>query len=267
MIDPVTRACRPAVLGLVGFHIAYKTGRQVSPTNIFEFKEWLWATFEHVDNVPETSPPPPPPPGGYSFNDGTNNPAKPTLKGYWPANAWKPFDPTKPFPTTPNQVVRVNAVPPPTQALNAQVQGMPGIKNTVWQFYQLINTQWPTTGDPIAINDPSTNRDAYPAGCGTPTPAPPVDPPPIATPSEGVANITMETYFQKPGIFRLFGTSCMHCHYQAAQTDFSWVLVDAAWPRNRAAGVPSPPQRRLARFPTAPPTPTRTSTRARRSHP
>ena len=60
-------------------------------------------------------------------------------------------------------------------------------------------------------------------------------------PPDAVANVTMETYFQgrkgtKPnpaqnriGI-RIFGTSCLHCHYQASQYDFSWMLADQAWP-------------------------------------
>ena len=53
VIDPGTNRCREAPMGLVGLHIAHK----VSP-----FTEWVWATFEQEDNVPETMPPPAPPP-------------------------------------------------------------------------------------------------------------------------------------------------------------------------------------------------------------
>lgn len=241
VLDPGSSQCRQATLGLVGLHIAHKTA---------PFQQWVWSTFEQVDNIPESTPPPTPPPGGYSFNNGTTSP--PTPLGYAPADAWKPFDPTKPFPTTPNQVTRINAVPPSTVSLNGIVQGLPGIQGTVWQYYRLINTQWPIDPSlPVVVNDPGTANDAYPQGSGNPTPDAQESP---TSPREGVANITMETYFQKAKpFFKTFGSSCMHCHYQAAQTDFSWVVVDMAYPRNPQAGNPTPTQRRLARPPTAPP--------------
>ena len=36
--------CRPAKVGLVGFHIAHKT---------YYAPQWVWSTFEHVENVPK----------------------------------------------------------------------------------------------------------------------------------------------------------------------------------------------------------------------
>ena len=239
VIDPGGSQCRQTNVGLVGLHIAHKT----SP-----FVQWVWSTFEHVDNVPESTPAPP---GGYSFNNGMATPV-PNAFGYWPANAWRPLDATKPLPTTPTQVIRINPVPPSTHSLNMIVQGLAGIQGTVWQYYKLINTQWPIDPQlPVIVNNPGTANDAYPQGSGNPTPDAQESP---GSPNEGVANITMETYFQKvfPPL-KLFGSSCMHCHYQAAQTDFSWVIVDMAYPRNPQAGTPTPVQRKLARPPTLPP--------------
>ena len=64
--NPQTQACTPATVLLVGLHIAHK---------IDPFTEWVWSTFEQVDNVPpDISPKPPAPPNGYSFNNGTANP-------------------------------------------------------------------------------------------------------------------------------------------------------------------------------------------------
>ena len=39
----IAESCHKAVLGLVGMHIAHKTKND---------PQWLWSTFEHVDNVP-----------------------------------------------------------------------------------------------------------------------------------------------------------------------------------------------------------------------
>src|SRR6185503_9506855 len=66
--DAQRQSCSPATVLLVGLHIAHK----VDP-----FTEWVWSTFEQIDNVPpdpDASPKPTPPPSGYSFNNGTGNP-------------------------------------------------------------------------------------------------------------------------------------------------------------------------------------------------
>lgn len=262
--------CYETKLGLVGLHIAHKSG---------PFKEWIWSTFEQEDSVPEyiyqdpqPNPTPPPPPGGYSFYDITK-PAPPKSSGYFPLSARNPLDPTKPLPTRPTQVARVNPIATLTQQMNAKVRVMDKIKNTVWAHYKLIETQWPTNvTSPVVINNPNTGEDHYPLGCGNPTPPSGVDPPPPPPePGDRVANLTMESYFQvknpnftnrQPGPYQgvnIFGSSCMHCHYQAAQTDFSWVLPDMAWDpnsgsRNPSFGVASATQRKMVRSPTLRPT-------------
>jgi hypothetical protein len=276
--------CFETKLGLVGLHIAHKSG---------PFKEWIWSTFEQEDSVPEyiyqqpqPNPPPPPPPGGYSFYDITKPPPAKT-RGYDPPAAKNPLDPRKPLPTRPTQVARVNPIAALTQQMNAKVRVMDKIKNTVWEHYKLIETQWPrNVTSPVVVNNPNTGEDHYPQGSGDPTPPSGVDPPPPPTePGDRVANVTMETYFQvkNPNFTNLqtgvniFGSSCMHCHYQAAQTDFSWVLPDMAWDpntgsRNPSAGVESAKQRKLVRSPTlrplqSGPMPRRTRTRSRQRTP
>lgn len=56
--DPQKGTCRMARVGLVGLHFVYKTPSR---------PQWIWSTFEHVDNVPE---PPPHPGRSYTFNNG-----------------------------------------------------------------------------------------------------------------------------------------------------------------------------------------------------
>ena len=58
-----------ADMGLVGFHIVHK---------LHQFPEWIWSTFEQVDNIergPGAGPDTP-----ISFNNGTNSP--PTVGGF-----------------------------------------------------------------------------------------------------------------------------------------------------------------------------------------
>ena len=197
LVDPQTKAAQYQKMGLVGFHIAHKT----SP-----FKEWVWSTFEHVDNV--TAPTGTTP----SYNNGTSSPATPNG-----------FDTQAPlflgtFIASPvsQQVTRVNPIftTPAMQStadLNAAFQNL--LAGTVWQNYQLISTQWPTQPAQFKFPGAGPTAGKYPGDCGLPFP------------STGIANTVVETYDQAPTTL-LTGNSCMSCHYQAARADFSWVLQD-----------------------------------------
>ena len=44
VLDPVTNTCKLQKMGLVGLHIVQKT--PIRP-------QWVWSSFEHIDNVPE----------------------------------------------------------------------------------------------------------------------------------------------------------------------------------------------------------------------
>jgi len=58
--DPNTGLCSQMLVGLVGIHIVQKT-----PTR----PQWIWSSFEQVDNVPPALSGGP---GPYAFNDGTS---------------------------------------------------------------------------------------------------------------------------------------------------------------------------------------------------
>jgi len=204
--NPQTNACSPPrTVLLVGLHIAHK----VDP-----FTEWVWSTFEQVDNVPADSdvvPKPQAPPDGYSFNNGTGVPE--TIGGYDYRPPLTPSASPKPV-----QVTRLNPIPstPPGQStrdFNTYYQNL--LKGTVWQFYELIATQWPFNPG-IGPDNPfqlMQNGGVYPQNAGT------------AFPVNGVVNTTMETYFQSNNdAAGAGGNSCMSCHYRAGQSDFSWGL-------------------------------------------
>src|SRR5262249_205537 len=59
--DPMSGTCQEATVGLVGLHIVRKT--TTSP-------QWIWASFEHVSNVPSQGEPPA---ASYVFNDGSGS--------------------------------------------------------------------------------------------------------------------------------------------------------------------------------------------------
>jgi hypothetical protein len=204
--NPGTQTCTQTQVLLVGLHIAHK----VDP-----FSEWVWSSFEQVDNVPPDgtmSPKPSPPPNGYSFNNGTDNPK--TVNGYNYKPPQAPSVQPTPLPTpSPVQVTRVNPIPDTPQGastrdVNAFYQQL--LKGTVWQYYQLVITQWPFNPGPLV---PIEQGGVYPQGAGG------------AFPVYGAVNTTMETYFQAQNdAAGAGGNSCMSCHYRAGQSDFSWGL-------------------------------------------
>jgi hypothetical protein len=196
-----TQKCTQALMGLVGFHIAQKT----SP-----FTEWIWSTFEQVDNVPPKVDNVP-----SSFNNGTDNPSTGT-QGFanrptYTAPGQLPANPT------PVQVNRINPIPTtPAGASTVDVNALFHAalpKNSPWQYYQLVITQWPS--NPGQFKAPA-NRGVYPADAGG------------AFPVDGATNVALETYFQAAGTATgAFGNSCMSCHFNAGngQRDFSWGLA------------------------------------------
>jgi hypothetical protein len=205
LVDPVTKQAQYQKMALVAFHIAHKTA---------PFSEWVWSTFEQIDNVQAPHGVTP------SYNNGTGPPQP------------NGFDHKPPFFTTsfqqgpqPVQVSRVNPIPTTpasfsTVELNASFQSL--VAGTIWKNYQLIATQWPTQPSQFKLpGSVAPNNGKYPGDCGVPFP------------SDSVANTVVETYTQIPT--PAFGNSCMSCHYLTARTDFSWVLGD----RNHPPVTPS----------------------------
>jgi hypothetical protein len=130
VVDPSSGQCSERLLGLVGLHIVIKTA---------QLPQWLWATFEHVDNAPDQSTGPV---AGrqYNFFDtkcGANCPPvnTPPAKGS----------------QKPTQVVRVVPVDSVAASKNAVFQ--PALKtlraDNVWQYYMLVNAQWAGTRENI----------------------------------------------------------------------------------------------------------------------
>lgn len=189
VMDPATGNCSRKTVGLVGLHIVQKTATR---------PQWIWTTFEQVDNVASGTPGNTP-----TFNDGTS-------KTMPPVNPYK-IDPlTLPTPP-PFNVVRVKPIHPSTQKTNGDYQSLAAIEQSPLRFYQLVMTQWPTT--PSAPSIDGTPAHTFP-GAGNDTTA--------------FANTTLETFDQ--GNIR---TGCMNCHNMTrTQTDFLWTLSDHAFPPN-----------------------------------
>jgi hypothetical protein len=150
-VIPLTGEPYTANFGLVGMHIAVRT--ESSPT-------WVWTTFEQVDNT--------------SVNDLATdsrgrplrptffNPANPTIpvntlapKNAAPVRQYNPATGKDDGPevftswteadtTNPTQATMVLPVPKATAALNRQVQAALKDLGSVFQYYELIGTQWPS---------------------------------------------------------------------------------------------------------------------------
>jgi hypothetical protein len=191
-------------VALVGLHIVAKTKTS---------RQWIWSTFEHVDNVPRISSEPTKPQGvPFSFNNG-DGPS--TLD---PATPPPPITPMN-FKTDPHpmQVIRKHKISDGVMDTNRKYWDLTGIKDTLWQNYMLVLTQWPTTGNPAGPTNP-----------GEPFPGR----------NSNLVNTSMETYLQDANANGNF-PSCMGCHGRsnAKGRDFVWfVTFDAFRPGVRAPG-------------------------------
>jgi hypothetical protein len=149
ILDPATNKCEPHLVGLVGLHIVMKTE---------QLPQWLWATFEQVDNAPDHGATVP---AGTKYN--FNNPACTDCK----VNA-----PPGPGDQTPTQVERV--VPVDSLAASNNTLYQAALKtlraDNVWQYYMLVNAQWGASATPVGV----PNQPKF------------------------LANATLETYLQDP---------------------------------------------------------------------
>lgn len=178
LVDRVTRESVKKTMGLVGLHIVCKTASR---------PQWIWSTFEHVDNVKVG----PNAPVGMAptFNNPKEPQDGPGVNILHPRIT--PKNPPEMDPQ-PVQVVRMNPIRASTQRTNSLYQNHALVKDTVWKYYELVGTQWPTRPKE--------------AGLGAPEPM------------NKVANVTLETGTG----FQMI--SCMYCHESARQTDLMWML-------------------------------------------
>jgi hypothetical protein len=239
-VVPLTGPTYSADFGLVGMHIAVRT--QSSPT-------WIWATFEQVDNVSandlehDTK--------GRSRRPSFYNSDNPTqaINQLAPKNSnpVQQYDPAtgkdtgpavntswdESLTTEPTQATRVMPVPRATAELNGEVQAILGKQGSVFQYYELIGTQWPAVPSyPAFSNGVATQPDGRLL---------PSSPESILYKVPGkivplyLVNSTMETFFQNgnqpagplaaddrlpPGELAdpnvVFSTeSCVGCHFSA----------------------------------------------------
>jgi len=197
-------ACSKQTVGLVGLHIGHKTNSGA---------QWLWSTFEHVDNVPTQADI-----AGGMLKASYNYYNPKCTAADCPANQVppRPWNPTL-VSSFHSQIVRIDTfkgnefAAESAKARNADaLKLLVGVNpNSVWRNYELISTQWPTNtgtceatpGDPL----------------GTPAPT-------------FLANTTAETYIQ--GMVPNVSSSCIECHNNATMTtpvasDFTYVLQRA----------------------------------------
>lgn len=195
VLNPNTGQCSPLTVGLVGLHIVQKTPSR---------PQWIWSTFEQVDNVP---PAVPGSTGKFAFNDGTATPM--------PAANPLSLSPLAVEPVTPFNVARSPQAPihPKTQATNATYQSL--LAGTVWQNYRLVMTQWPigSGSQPVPASQAGDLSHTFPGSGG-------------GGANSAFANVALETFDQANP-----RTGCMNCHNQARMTgDFLWSMLDHAFP-------------------------------------
>lgn len=164
--------CRWVTVGLVGLHIVHKTET---------FPQWSWATFEHVDNAPDVE----------DIRQGSLRRSYTYHDPSCSAADCPPNTRTSTDRTVPIQVVRSTPIAADAQALNQIVREKIRRQNrdSVWQYYQLVDVQWPEAGATI-----STIQD-IPLPQGGPRPT-------------SIANATLETYVQRQ--------TCIDCHRGAS---------------------------------------------------
>lgn len=185
VLNPESGQCVEKTVGLVGLHIVQKT-----PTR----PQWIWSSFEQIDNIPQPGAVAP-----FTFNDrsGTPMPMRNPI-GF----------PPPPSPTMKFNVQRLVDISPSTKNTNALYQAALRQQGAVWQFYQLVMTQWPVPPN-TPINDGLPAHTTPPQGSPT-----------------AFANVTMETFDQTR-----ISRGCMACHDSTRnESDFLWSLNDHAFP-------------------------------------
>jgi hypothetical protein len=214
-------------VGLVGMHILMHT--QSAP-------EWIWATFERVDNAADSDDAVakakrhnffnPPEPAKVNVLPPTNATAPDGSKAWHESLTITPVDVERIVVPAQGQLNPPDAsIRKSTQEFNGIVQGLLKNINSPFRYYQLIGTQWPV----------HPNAPAFAGGAGSApesiTHKMPGDMVPVFS-----VNTTMETYFQigmQPagpleqddrlagtappiGTTPVIGTeSCAVCHYSA----------------------------------------------------
>lgn len=215
-------ACSNATMGLVGLHIIHKTVSQ---------PQFIWATFEQIDNLPatfsnpacqcQTTIPNSCVQGGSSLYQ--NCVANQQQGQTCTPNTPPPYNTTSATCTAyPTQVTRSRPISnnssDPVVATNTAAQQliMGANAQSVFQYYQLVDVLWSGSPQDNYTNPPNQPGPKVPLSMSGATPDPNALP---------VANITMETYVQQ--------LTCLTCHVHANvpggnyAADFSFIMGDA----------------------------------------
>lgn len=210
------RLCLPETLGLVGFHAVHKTKTR---------PQWIWTTFEHILNVPDRDEVTANKLADhYNFFDAKCKVNCPPQNAT-PPRPWDP-DPTLGLSfrrenSFRSQIVRETPLTNAAKNMNMVFHSMLP-RNSVWQNYMLISTQWPSAFNGCAslpsknANEPPPDTDFLKQPDMTCSPAPTY-----------LANSTLETYsqadpkanpkadpFDMPEV-PLATSSCIACHSNA----------------------------------------------------
>lgn len=179
--------CGVRSVGLVGFHLMTKTASA---------PQWIWSTFEQVDNVAGSHP---------SFYDPACRDCPPNRQ----RRAGEPNQVTRviPIPAREPDCAAVDQAVDDIVRLNQEVQHALAAAGTKLSHYELISTQWPFPPSPSAPPQPATVFEVAPALLG---------------------NTTLETYIQDT-------SSCMGCHAVAGvDRRAAWVSADFTFTLNDA---------------------------------
>jgi hypothetical protein len=194
--------CAKHDIALVGFHIVTKTTYR---------PQWIWSSFEHIDNVPPAGTGEAREPDAkdahvpYSYNNANQQQVK--LEPAFDSPQVAPIGADNPpkLDPEPMQVIREHPINAKTMAMNRAYWALPEIRNSVWANYMLVATQWPTVTQP---NTPANDGQPFPGGSVDRNS--PVEVYQLGgddLPVGNLANTTMETYQQAPT------SSCMACHH------------------------------------------------------
>ena len=195
VFNRATSQCERKLVGLVALHVVVKTP---------SMPQWVWATFEHVDNVPGPHASKP-----FTFNKGDGvpmgdtNPAKCDTVQLCPATPPPAFNVDRINPILGEPPADAN-VPFSTSDTNNKYRALLAREYPLspWRNYQLVMTQWP-----LHPNRPDLNggpADTFPGVPGIP-----------GIPPTASANAAIETFLQKSD-----ATGCMSCHLHAQKYDY-----------------------------------------------
>ena len=207
VLDPTSLTnpiCTQRDMGLVGLHIVSKTKTR---------PQWIWSTFEQIDNVPMVTGATPTANTVFNLNDGKGaampghnpycvpQPGNPNVlcPNNPPPPAAMPADASQATPFNVTRLQRIgvppiDGAPDNTPGTNAAYQKLlaAAAPNSPWQYYQLVMTQWPNPG-------------SMPSNQGTPDHTIPGNDPKTTPVLSSFANVTMETFGQ-----RRISTGCMN---------------------------------------------------------